>query len=558
MAYHTGAHSWRAAVRNRHAEKVSFGARPFRAPISKSRPGGSDLIFIPKEGRGLRLVRFVISVRLLHFLQKQGVEWLGDLHGKAFSKLARRRIGGAKTLGELQAIVRSVQRGHLPPEIAPNPALGRWESGCFFVPKGAHALSPFDLPTSVRLEGALRKKRVTRLGDLDGVPFSEFLGLRNCGKATVAELVHLLKRVATGQFQPAKKPFSWADAKDLVASLEAGLGQIPSRARTLVLLRLGGKGDAKITLKQAGSKWGLTRERVRQIVDLSLLALRREGGPKLLAQLKGVASLCQRMVCPLTGDLLALWLRKSRGTHKFPFPFYVRLAGEMNPEIPAWPKGQQPSPLQPARKDDLLSALEHVLSEKASAISLKTAFQMMCDASHRRALDPLRLLASLQHAKTVLVQFPRPDQPEVRLRLLPGVSAVAAVLRRSDVPLTIAEITSRAEARFGKGRVSWDARTLGSLLKPENGFCQLGPRTYGLGKHLRFPRKAWPSARRGVQRLLEREGRPFSTVEMLKLTRCDWRDQIDAYELAHVLRECGQFVDLGRLRFALPSRGARS
>jgi Sigma-70, region 4/Bacterial RNA polymerase, alpha chain C terminal domain len=517
----------------------------------------SDLIFIPQEARGQPIAKFPISVRLAHVLQSKGIQLIGELHGLTFSGLAARRNCGQKTLQELSALVRTMQVGHQPPKTTPAPTAStvRAQAGCFFVPTDGERLNPFELPMSRRLEHVLRSKGIARLGDLQRVPFSELLKVEGCGRKAIEELVRLLERAAAGEFQPSSEPFSPSETGELLRSVDTIVAKLPPRNQEILLLRFGATDNRAITLEEVGSTFKLTRERVRQIVERALPAMRKEGGPRLTAQLTGVAAICRKMVCPLTPALLSQWLGQDSSRHRFSFGFYVRLMTELNPEISGWPKGQEPSAAQHRRANTILTALQWVLEDGGPTLPFKRAFEITSGSARFRRLSVDEFLEAIKHSKLVVVQFPQPDQPHVRLRHLRLTAVAKSILEPSDKPLTPEEILSRAQSKFGSDLVDWDPRTLGNALIPEKGFYLLGPRAYGLRQHFRLPQTKCRNARADVQKLLAKENRPISTTEIVNDCKFPWTEQLNGYELAQILREDKQFIDLGRFLFALAEWG---
>jgi len=210
------------------------------------------------------------------------------------------------------------------------------ESEPFRIPREAHDLKPSELPLSVRLENVLRAMGIDRLGELQGVSVDQFWKERNCGKRTVEELRRLLERVAAGEFQPPRKDFTTADAGEMIKDLEGILDKLPlPRDRKIFLMRLGAETEEAPILKDVGTKFKVTRERVRQIEHKSLTRVRREGGPRLAAQLRAVASFCRDRRATLTPALLSQWLGKNANGRQFPLVFYVRLLNRLEPDIRA-------------------------------------------------------------------------------------------------------------------------------------------------------------------------------------------------------------------------------
>lgn len=516
-----------------------------------------DSIFIPQEARGQSITGFPLSVRLANVLRGKGIQLLGDLHGLTVSAFAACRNCGQKTLQELDELVRTLQGGHQSSHATSvhTPPRRDRQARCFFVPIDGHELNPFDLPMSPRLEKVLRTKGITRLRDLHEASLDELLRVRTCGTKAVEELARLLDRVADGEFQPSKSPFSSSETGELLRSLDAIVAKLSARNREIFLLRLGATDKRASTLDEVGSKFQLTRERVRQIVEKLLPAIRKEGGPRLLTQLSGVAARCRELVCPLTPALVSQWLGQHATGLRFSLSLYVRLLGELNPEIPAWPKGQEPLTGQRPSAKAILNALETVLYDASPAVSVKKAFELTRASASRGAPTVGKFLEAVKHAKNLVVEFPQPDQPQVRLRYLRTSTVVKSVLAASDRPLTPEEIISRAQAKFGSKLIERDPRSLGNSLTPGNGFYLLGPRAYGLREHFTLPQNMCRSARADVRDLLSKENRPISTTEIVNERKFPWTADLNAYELAQILREDKQFIDLGRFLFALAAWG---
>lgn len=511
----------------------------------------SDFIFIPQEVRGQSILEFPISVRLAHVLQSADIQLTGELHGLTFSGFAASRNCGLKTLSELRELVRTLQMGQQQTSTAPIVSTWHPQPDRFFVPVDGEQLNPFELPISRRLEHVLRSKGITRLGDLQRVPFSELLKVDGCGSKSITELVQLLQRSATGEFHPSNGPFLPSETGELLRLVDRIVATLPPRNQEILSQRFGGIDNRAMTLEEVGSTFKLTRERVRQIVEKAIPAIRKEGGPRLIGQLKGVAAICRELVCPMTSELLSQWLGKNSSQPRFSLGFYVRLLSDLNPDVPGWPKGHEPRAGQQAGNGAVSNALDLVLEDDGPTLPLRKAFELTRACGHLRVLNVNEFLAAIKHSKTVIVKFPEPDRPQVTLRYLRLVAVAKSVLEDSDEPLTPDEILSRGQSRFGSDIVNWDPRTLGNGLVVEKGFYLLGPRAYGLRQHFRLPPSKRRNVRADAQELLAKENRPISTTEIVNDRKFPWTEQINAYELAQILREDKQFIDLGRFLFAL-------
>jgi len=544
------------------ARQADPGVRAGQGETDHSTASGrprDETIFIPLEARGKPLATLSLSVRLRHVLEgRAGVRLVGDLHGRTLSQFRDYANFGNKTLGELRDVVRAIQHEHhgaptsradAAAEERPSPV----SAGAFFVPANLHNLKVSELPVSVRLEGVLQRKRVLRLGDLHGVPVKDLNAIDNCGSKTVREAIRLIERAASGEFETGPDiPWNPAEVVRVLDTLIAGL---PERSQRMLVARLGGKENGVPTLEEVGVQFGLTRERVRQVFQLSIDRICKAGSRQLRAHLDHIERFCREKVCPLTPALLRHWLEQPPSGGRFSFVFYFRLIGELRPAIPAWPAGQDFSPGRQVGHEKIERELQSLLGETFQSMPLSEALPRLRLKAPGHNLQATELLAMLQHSRRLTIEFPRPDAPVVRLTRRSAPEVAKAVLQASDLPLTPEEIQTRARASFGYESALWSSGALANALAQEQGFYLLGPRSYGLRRHIQLPGRTWARVRADFRALLSQENRPISTAEITSRRSFDWADQTNTHELACILREDDHLIDLGRFLFALAEWG---
>jgi len=247
-------------------------------------------------------------------------------------------------------------------------------------------------------------------------------------------------------------------------------------------------------------------------------------------------------------------MQPSKKAWQYELEFYPRLAHELSPRVPFWPNGQEPAISRDKCTEGVVQCVEDVVREAGGAIPLSRAFQTLKRGRLRR-LTVQEFLSTLHHARSLVVLFPTPDQPTVRLRYLRIVDGTAAILGASDSPMTPEKIVRAAQAKFGVEIVNWSPRTLGNALSPERGFYLLGPRSYGLRQHLRLPRDTQERIKADFRKLLKEENRPISSAEVVNRRRFEWSGKVNNYELACILREDDELIDLGKFLFALAEWG---
>ncbi|MCL5099392.1 MAG: hypothetical protein M1608_18030 [Candidatus Omnitrophica bacterium] len=421
------------------------------------------------------------------------------------------------------------------------------------IPPAVRSWPLAQMPLSVRLSGVLQKMGFRTLGDLNGVLFDQVLCMRNCGQRSINELEQLIKRVQNGEFDYAKAKGLGLDF--LIQQADDAVEKISPRERNMLLMRLGGGGERPMTLEEIGSKFGLTRERVRQVVDLLYERIYKHGGPAVDVMLRRLADKCLETICPLTADLFKQWLGPKGDSSKYPAAFYVRLFGELDSEIPAWPDGQKPYPNLDQRAKEIVRPIAEILRSNISPLPLSQVFNRLQEQGQPPNLNAGEFLRALKQCSSLTVEFPSPDQPVVRLSSLRICDWVQRVLSQSDRPLRPEEIITQAKKLFGHEVPPISIGGLRNSLRPEQGIFLLDRRAFGMKQHIQVPERLWSKLRNDVYRLLNEENRPVSTREMLKNTRFSWASQTNVHEVAHILREDERFVDLGRFLFALKEWG---
>ncbi|MGC2704335.1 MAG: DNA-directed RNA polymerase subunit alpha C-terminal domain-containing protein [Candidatus Acidiferrales bacterium] len=153
-----------------------------------------------------------------------------------------------------------------------------------------------DLPITARARNVLRSAGIRSVHDLAEFDPDSFAKMDNCGKRTVKELASLLRQYfvslpnSSVEFYR-KSRASWLryagpgesgtgfalpiflqhQTHSLAAVIESSLATTGERRTSILVKRLGlSQGQSRKTLEAIGREFGLTRERVRQIVDKGL------------------------------------------------------------------------------------------------------------------------------------------------------------------------------------------------------------------------------------------------------------------------------------------------
>jgi len=270
--------------------------------------------------------------------------------------------------------------------------------------------------------------------------------------------------------------------------------------------------------------------------------------------LRAVVALCVEKVCPLTPQLLAQWLPPGKPPGRYPLPVYVRLLGELSPGIPAWPAGQEHrTDPRPGLQEVAVKALRNILQQGEWRLPLRAAYKRTTAQPNLRDLSVGDFLSGLKYARGLVVEFPKPDQPRVRLRWLAATKAVAAILEESNRALSLKEIISRLRTTFGPDMGDWSLGSVRRALTLE-AYC-LARGSFGLHRHFRLPEALGRKACADVHDLLQKQNQPISPFRVISKRQFPWAAKTNGYELAEILREDGRFAEVRRFHFDLGARG---
>ena len=270
-----------------------------------------------------------------------------------------------------------------------------------------------------------------------------------------------------------------------------------------------------------------------------------------------MAEECHTHVCPLTSALFDQWLdgKAKDGAHSA--DLYVRVLDHLAPEVPAWPRGSTREEADEVISEEITQALENWLRESGGCPALANALEYLRKRPKLASLDSELLLTALRRALRMIVDFPEPDRPRLRLRRLRLLDFSLPVLAESSEPLTPEEIMERARKRFGADTITLSARGAENALSADPRIARLGPRSFGLRKHFASREKDWPIMRNSFAVLLTSENRPISTIEVLEQQSIKLPAEVNSYELAEIVRDDPRFLDLGRRLFALAEWGVQ-
>ena len=253
---------------------------------------------IPKSLEATNLNQLDISVRSHNALRSRRISTLGELLRLSDRELLKTNALGRKSLEDIRAAVSKFLLANGVSEL-PSSATGHnsepreWPStenertispGGWLVPQGARtdldvSIDLVDLSTRAR--NVLTQCKVCTVRELLSFPKKNLFAAENFGRKTLAEIESKLLH-----FLSAKKSLLQIENRSYVtvgsegplsikAFVEQILSHLPEKQKMVVADRYGLWDGIAETLQDIGDKWGLTRERIRQIEAKSIKRIHR-------------------------------------------------------------------------------------------------------------------------------------------------------------------------------------------------------------------------------------------------------------------------------------------
>jgi hypothetical protein len=307
----------------------------------------------------------------------------------------------------------------------------------FAIPESIFHLPFRELPMTTRLTNVLRSIGARSLGDLNGRNAFELLHYKACGWRTISEIQYLIERAVAGEFEVGQIEQATA-VPELLSLLERGLASLPFLHRQFVLARIGGHANSGRTRRadllclshaEIGRQYGLTRARVHKVFGNSLDSLRKSWGPRIPRLLDVIKWRCLSMVCPLTPELLEIWISSpAASSHRtatrgdfsklqLSMRAHVRLILALDKGIPCWLEKRHKSQhtVDSIRRFDL--ALARIVCAAGGQITVAEAYRKLSTVTPRdyRRLTIDTFLAMLRGVEYTIVDFKDPRAPILRL-----------------------------------------------------------------------------------------------------------------------------------------------
>ncbi len=121
---------------------------------------------------------------------------------------------------------------------------------------------------------------------------------------------------------------------------------------------------------------------------------------------------------PITAPLLEAQLSAISEACERPILFYVYVIEQIAPRIRVWGLDRRSQPLDVSQRNEINLALEKWLPAKGEHPTAKEAFDHLRGHSKFGQLSVAAFFSALERARRIIVDFPRADEPRLRLRRL--------------------------------------------------------------------------------------------------------------------------------------------
>ena len=398
---------------------------------------GPDTIEIPAWAMDRPLGSVPMEVRTKNVLARLQCKTFRDLNGMSFDQLRNEDNFGKRSEDDLRQALALLNGNSI--AVAETAAAS---ATIIEVPEWAGDWPLDQLPMAARTRSALRDSLgFKRVGELSGREYVSFLSVKNFGKLSVEDLRKLIAGIHAGRFGRSSITDGFAEVSTFKGAMgflrqytKEQVEWLEPKKRDMLELRLGLRDEKCASLDAIGAKYGVTRERVRQIVDEKIQPeMRCNGGPRLLQALDVVRKELVERWEPLAEEHVC-----------------SALVSYLEPAVPVWTELPASCEADETLADlgELKTAIRALLNSYGnSPVHLwevcRYAVEHVDGMSVAQFYGRIRRLSEFVVEKEGGVQY-------LRRRSLTLAEIAAAILEKSGTSLTGEQILEQAERELGQ------------------------------------------------------------------------------------------------------------
>ena len=203
---------------------------------------------------------------------------------------------------------------------------------------------------------------------------------------------------------------------DLLQILERGLETLSPFHRSVVSYRVGAEGGPALSISAIARRVHRSLFRIRVVLRNAQEHLRSLHGPRVPELLRLLKESWLPPLCPLTPALLERWRGGAKWDFHLPPAAQVRLIALVEPGIPCWPDPPKArAPHSRGEPSPVERWLERHLKKHGGAVAVSSAFADILNEPGWEDLEPEGFLAELKTLRRLIVDFPDPEVPWLRL-----------------------------------------------------------------------------------------------------------------------------------------------
>ena len=207
------------------------------------------------------------------------------------------------------------------------------------------------------------------------------------------------------------------DPLELLQILERGLVTLSPFHRSVVWYRVGAEGGPALSISATARRVHRSLFRIRVILRNAQEHLRTLHGPRVPDLLRLLKESWLPPVCPLTPALLERWRGGAKGDFQLSPAAQVRLIALVEPGIPCWPDPPKAHALRSrGEPSEVERWLERHVKKHGGAVAVSAAFADILSELGWEDLEPEAFLSELKKLRRLIVDFPEPEVPWLRLR----------------------------------------------------------------------------------------------------------------------------------------------
>lgn len=377
---------------------------------------------------------------------------------------------------------------------------------------------------------------IKTIGDLLETDHWLYLKRHGIGKTTIQEVSSILKEIGEHP-----ELFGIRDNKrhrhntlsKYATILSFVIQRLDDRTKQILTRRF----EQNQTLSEIGKELGLTRERIRQLINRFVRNIKLRVRP-FEKQLKNeiINTLLDRPE-PLSTTLFAKFDRINKN-------LFLRILVELYPSIPT--VGNLPN-YQEQRRNRLHVRLNASLEGLGNIYEEYTPEKLVSALGLSQRDEILTLFGTIFGsnkysflAKGGLYFLYRKDSLNEMAK---------AILRQAEEPMTIESILNIIRNDFGMVSKYGSHPAIISRIKQDREIFQLDRSLFGMAKHLSYPVDSWPDITKKIVEFLKREKRQLNIIEIMNEVIKYYPNLRSKYELVYIIRNDKEIFDLGFFNF---------